>query len=94
VVGPASLVAIPTSLFLAVYLGCLVSAGRVLGGAARRAAAPAAVAVVIMLAYCGWAIAAPVLVALAVTGAGFWSLPEQPRCVTVEGDSASNREEG
>jgi amino acid efflux transporter len=53
VASPASLVAIPTALFLAVYLGCVVSTGRVLGGAARRAAAPAAVAVVIMLAYCG-----------------------------------------
>ncbi len=67
VVSPASLVAIPTALFLAVYLGCMVSGGRVLGGAARRAAVPAAIAVVIMLGYCGWAIAAPALVALAVT---------------------------
>ncbi|HXC84281.1 MAG TPA: hypothetical protein VNV62_20725 [Trebonia sp.] len=67
VVSPASLVAIPVALFLAVYLGCMISARRVLGGAARRAAVPAAVAVVIMLGYCGWAIAAPVLAALAVT---------------------------
>jgi amino acid efflux transporter len=66
-VSPASLVAIPTALFLAVYLGCMVSAGRVLPGPVRRAAVPAAVAVAVMLGYCGWAIAAPVAVALAVT---------------------------
>jgi amino acid efflux transporter len=69
VVSPASLVTIPTTLFLVVYLGCMVSAARVLAGAARRAAIPAAIAVVVMLGYCGWAIAIPVLVALAVIAA-------------------------
>ena len=71
VVSPASLVAIPTTLFLAVYLGCMVSAARVLRGAPRRAAVPAAVAVVVMLGFCGWALVAPVLVALAVAGRRF-----------------------
>jgi amino acid efflux transporter len=67
-VSPASLVAIPTALFLVVYLGSMISAARVLDGAARLAAVPAAVAVAVMLAYCGWALAAPVLVGLAVLG--------------------------
>jgi amino acid efflux transporter len=71
VVSPASLVAIPATLFLVVYLGCMVSAARVLDGAPRRAAVPSAVAVVVMLGYCGWALIAPVLVALAVTGGRF-----------------------
>src|SRR5262249_32514180 len=63
-VSPASLVAIPTALFLAVYLGSMLAAVRVLRGPARWAAVPAAAAVVIMLAYCGWALTAPALVAL------------------------------
>lgn len=77
VVSPAALVAVPTALFLAVYLGCTLSASRVLNGRARLAAIPAAAAVVVMLGYCGWVLAAPVAVALAAakgapaaTGAG------------------------
>jgi len=68
VVSPAALVAIPTTLFLAVYLGSLVSAVRVLRGPARWAAVPASAAVAVMLACCGWALALPALVAVAVTG--------------------------
>jgi amino acid efflux transporter len=68
VVSPAALVAIPTTLFLAVYLGSMVSAVRVLRGPARWAAVPASVAVAVMLACCGWALALPALVALAVVG--------------------------
>ena len=63
VVNPASLVAIPTTLFLAVYLGGMVSAVRVLRGPARWAAVPATAAVAVMLACCGWALALPALVA-------------------------------
>jgi amino acid efflux transporter len=59
----ASLVAVPTALFLAVYLGCMVAAARVLRGRARWAALPAAVFVLVMLGYCGWALAVPVVVA-------------------------------
>ena len=66
VVSPAALVAIPTTLFLAVYLGSMVSAVRVLPGPARWAAVPASAAVVVMLACCGWALALPALVAVAV----------------------------
>ena len=68
VVSPAALVAIPTTLFVAVYLGSMVSAVRVLRGPARWAAVPASAAVAVMLACCGWALALPALVAVAVTG--------------------------
>lgn len=64
----ASLVAVPTALFLAVYLGCMVAAARVLRGWTRWAALPAAVFVLVMLGYCGWALAVPVVVAV-VAGA-------------------------
>ena len=68
VASPAALVAIPTTLFLAVYLGSMVSAVRFLRGPARWAAVPASAAVAVMLACCGWALALPALVAVAVTG--------------------------
>jgi amino acid efflux transporter len=68
VVSPAALVAIPTTLFLAVYLGSMVSAVRVLHGPARWAAVPASAAVAVMLACCGWALALPALVAVACFG--------------------------
>jgi len=63
--NPATLVAVPTTLFLAVYLGCLAAAARVLRGPARWAAMPAGVAVLAMLCYCGWALAVPAVVAAA-----------------------------
>jgi amino acid efflux transporter len=66
IVNPASLVSVPTTLFLAVYLGSMVAAVRELRGPARWAAVPAAIAVLVMLACCGWALALPVLVATAV----------------------------
>jgi amino acid efflux transporter len=65
VVSTAALVAVPTALFLAVYLGAMVAAARVLPGPARLAARPAALAVVVMLAFCGWAVAVPAAIALA-----------------------------
>jgi amino acid efflux transporter len=65
-VNPAALVAVPTALFLAVYLGCMAAAARVLRGAARWAALPAGVAVLVMLGYCGWALAVPAAIAVAV----------------------------
>ncbi len=64
VVNTAALVAVPTALFLAVYLGATVAAARVLRGPARLAALPAALAVVIMLGFCGWALTIPAAVAL------------------------------
>jgi amino acid efflux transporter len=62
-VSPASLVAVPTTLFLAVYLGCMVAAARVLRGRARWAALPAGACVLVMLGYCGWALAIPAIIA-------------------------------
>jgi hypothetical protein len=38
---------------------------RVLHGRVRAAAVPAALAVIVMLAYCGWALAVPAFIALA-----------------------------
>jgi amino acid efflux transporter len=67
IVSTAALVAAPTALFLAVYLGAMVAAARVLHGPARLAALPAALAVIVMLAFCGWAVTIPVAVALAAS---------------------------
>ena len=64
-VSPAALVAIPTTLFLVVYLGCMTSAARVLRGPARLAAALAAVIVAVVLGFCGWALLAALAVVLA-----------------------------
>ena len=66
----ASLVAVPTALFLAVYLGCMAAAARVLRGPARWAALPAGIFVLVMLGYCGWALVIPAAVAAAVTRRG------------------------
>jgi amino acid efflux transporter len=66
IIGAAALVAVPTALFLAVYLGAMAAAARVLRGPARLAALPAGLAVTVMLGFCGWALAMPAAVALAV----------------------------
>jgi amino acid efflux transporter len=69
-VGTAQLIGLPTTLFLVVYLGCTVSAARILRGKGRAAAATAALAVVVVLAFCGWplVLAATVAAAAALTG--------------------------
>ena len=67
IVGTAALVAVPTALFLAVYLGAMTAAARVLPGPVRLAALPAALAVTAMLGFCGWALAVPAAVALTVS---------------------------
>ena len=64
-VSPASLVMVPTALFLAVYLGCMAAATRVLRGQARWAALPAAACVLGLLGCCGWALVVPAVVAAA-----------------------------
>jgi amino acid efflux transporter len=69
-VSPVSLVAIPTTLFLTVYLGSMLAATRVLHGVARLAAVPATAATAIMLAYCGWALAVPAAIIAVVTVTG------------------------
>jgi amino acid efflux transporter len=66
IVGTGALVEVPTVLFLTVYLGAMIAAARVLRGPARLASLPAAVAVAIMLGFCGWALAIPAAIALAV----------------------------
>jgi amino acid efflux transporter len=68
IVGTAALVAVPTVLFLTVYLGVMAAAARVLRGRVRLAALPAGLAVAVMLGFCGWALALPLLIALAVFG--------------------------
>ena len=65
IVSTAGMVALPTTMFLCVYLGCTVSAARILTGPARIAAIPAAAAVAAMMAWCGWALAAAAAVAVA-----------------------------
>jgi amino acid efflux transporter len=64
-VGTTQLIGLPTTLFLMVYLGCTVSAARTLRGWTRGAAVVSALAVLVVLAFCGW----PLAVAAAVTGA-------------------------
>jgi amino acid efflux transporter len=76
IVSIAALVAVPTALFLAVYLGAMTAAARVLRGPVRLAALPAALAVTAMLGFCGWALAVPAAVALAVS----WRAQAHPRC--------------
>ncbi len=63
-VSTASLVTLPTTLFLTVYLGSMLAAARVLRGPARVAAIVASLAVLAMLPYCGWTLLAPAAVAL------------------------------
>jgi amino acid efflux transporter len=66
IVSTAALVAVPSTLFLTVYLGAMAAAARVLRGPARLAALPGALAVTVMLGFCGWALALPAAVALTV----------------------------
>jgi len=66
IVSAPSLVMLPTTLFLAVYLASMLAAVRVLRGPARAAATGAAAAVLAMLPYCGWSLAAPAILAVAV----------------------------
>jgi len=65
IVAAAELVAVPTALFLSVYLGAMAAAARLLHGPVRLAALPGALAVTVMLGFCGWALALPAAVALA-----------------------------
>ncbi|MBO2460183.1 APC family permease [Actinomadura violacea] len=69
-VGTAQFVAVPTALFLAVYLGCMGAAVRMLRGPVRVAAVVACLAVVQLLLFSGWAalLAAAVAVTAAASG--------------------------
>ena len=66
IIGTAALVAVPTVLFLTVYLGAMAAAVRVLRGRVRLAALPAGLAVTVMLGFCGWALVLPLGIALAI----------------------------
>jgi amino acid efflux transporter len=66
IVSTAALVAVPSTLFLTVYLGAMTAAARVLRGPARLAAVPGALAVIVMLAFCSWTLALPAAIALTV----------------------------
>jgi amino acid efflux transporter len=76
IVSTTALVAVPTVLFLTVYLGAMIAAARVLRGPARLASLPAALAVTVMLGFCGWALAIPAAVALATS----WQARPRTRC--------------
>jgi amino acid efflux transporter len=65
IISIAGLVAVPTTLFLTVYLSAMTAAAHILRGPVRLAALPAAAAVAVMLGFCGWALAVPAAVALA-----------------------------
>lgn len=67
-VGTAQLVAIPTALFLTVYLGSTAAAVRLLAGATRVLAAAACVVVAVVLCFTGWAVVGAVVVALVAGG--------------------------
>lgn len=67
IVSTAALVAVPTTLFLAVYFGAMLAAVRALRGPARLAALPATIAVVVVLGFCGWALTIPIAVAVAAS---------------------------
>jgi amino acid efflux transporter len=62
-VTTTQLITIPTTLFLTVYLACMLAAARTLAGPVRLAAAAASVAVVVVLLFTGWALALAALVA-------------------------------
>ncbi|MET7510142.1 APC family permease [Streptomyces albidoflavus] len=67
-VTTAQLVAVPTALFLLVYLGCMAAAVRLLTGPVRLAAGVASAVVALLLVGSGWAALVAVAVAL-VAGA-------------------------
>jgi amino acid efflux transporter len=63
-VSTTELVALPTTMFLCVYLTCTASAARILTGPARIAAVPAALAVTTVLAFSGWALLVTAAIAI------------------------------
>jgi amino acid efflux transporter len=60
----SALVTVPTTFFLAVYLGCTAAAIRLLVGPTRIAAAAATAAVIAVLCFSGWALLLPPAVAV------------------------------
>ncbi|PZS29143.1 MAG: amino acid transporter [Pseudonocardiales bacterium] len=64
-VSTAQLVAVPTTLFLTVYLGCTAAAARILAGGMRVVAAMSCGAVLVVLSFSGWALVIGGVVVLA-----------------------------
>lgn len=101
VVNTAQVVALPTALFLTVYLGCTVAAVRTLVGPVRLAAAVASLAVAVVFAFTGPAVLLPVLV-VAATYVLAWRRREYPdagnarTCLTCHrpGDPTTGRRGG
>jgi amino acid efflux transporter len=91
-VSTAALVAVPTALFLAVYLGAMAAAVRVLRGPVRVAAVPGGLAVAVMLGFCGWALAIPAAIALAAAGRALADAHRQR--TRARGASAAHRCDG
>jgi amino acid efflux transporter len=85
IASAAALVAVPTALFLGVYLGSMLSAARVLRGRVRLAAWPAALAVIVVLGFCGWALIVPAIVATAVSVRPLAHSRRRARSLLVEG---------
>ena len=88
----AQLVALPTALFLTVYLGCLAAATRIRTGGTRVIAALAFLAVTIILGFTGWAllgVLAVILLAVLASPKGVFESPkavfESPKQVGVSG---------
>jgi amino acid efflux transporter len=73
IVSTVSLVMLPTALFLAVYLACMLAAVRVLRGVVRAAASTASLAVLVMLPYCGWSLTVPAAIAVVLSWEQFVS---------------------
>jgi amino acid efflux transporter len=88
VVSITWLVAVPTTLFLSVYLAAMAAAVIVLCGRVRAAAIPAGAAVTGMLAYCGWLLAIPAVVVL-LAAAASTRRPAHPRQPRADQDAAS-----
>ena len=76
-IGTTTLVTVPTTLFLLVYLGCTAAAARVLTGPVRIAAILSCAAVAAVLLFAGWSL----LVGAAVIGAALFGhrTPAQER---------------
>jgi amino acid efflux transporter len=77
IVSTVSLVALPTALFLAVYLASMLAAARVLSGRVRGAAITAVLAVLVMLPYCGWSLTAPAAIAMVLSWP--WARIKRPK---------------
>jgi amino acid efflux transporter len=74
VISTAQLVAVPTTLFLTVYLGCTAAATRILAGGMRTIAASSCIAVLVVLSFSGWAL----VIAVVVVVAAVYARPSKP----------------